>query len=726
MSIQTNKLPDNPQIEVIKSGKTGLFTNYIYKAIPLAFDESMSYYETLCGLLDYLQNTIIPTVNNNADAVAELQSLYEQLRSYVDNYFTNLDVQEEINNKLDQMVADGTLPEIVASYLETKAIFGFDTVADLKNGTNLINGSYAKTLGFHELNDDGKSIYRIRTLTENDVINEMNIIAINNSSLVAELIENKKINVKQLGAYGDNTHDDTDILQFAINNYNEIYIPDGTYKISNELNIKSNIHLYGNGNSSIINMVYTYSDTIKYCLKFNDNELFLYRTIIEKLKFTSPSVTQYTGGIYISSALRGNVLNDLWFEQISNPVYLGNKIWALFSLNNLFATYFPGNTVIDETIPVGIYVDGNTIMAENIEICGKYKYGVYMNNATVSSFTKTNISGSGTTYMKNAYYIYNSKQINIDTCWIEQCYNGSSFQNTESINVINSNNVNINNIHLSAGSCYINNSTDVKINGVKYYTNSSGLRWLNGSEITCDKLSLGFCNFQNDRSLSMGHVNVIDVNNESNVNIYNDPLQLKGLSQMIAPTHSNVTITENTTDNITGDRCFTVATPTSGRGAYTTLENLTVGKKYTVLVYVKIIENCNYIYCNALNSTIIGDFPNNYIISKDTNDWQIMKFSFVATNTEHDFRILADLDENVTGTFLIDSLFLVEGLHNYDIPSGLTKKAIMDNSRLYRTIPPSAGNWKIGDIVYNKLTNPDYNNILYWVYDGTNWKAHNI
>ena len=119
MSIQNNKLPDNPQIEVIKSGKTGLFTNYIYKAIPLAFDESMSYYETLCGLLNYLQNTIIPTVNNNADAVAELQGLYEQLRSYVDNYFTNLDVQEEINNKLDQMVTDGTLPEIVASYLNS-------------------------------------------------------------------------------------------------------------------------------------------------------------------------------------------------------------------------------------------------------------------------------------------------------------------------------------------------------------------------------------------------------------------------------------------------------------------------------------------------------------------------------------------------------------------------------------------------------------------------------
>ena len=42
-------------INVEKIKPTGLFTNYIYKAIPLAFDESMSYYETLCGLLDYLK-----------------------------------------------------------------------------------------------------------------------------------------------------------------------------------------------------------------------------------------------------------------------------------------------------------------------------------------------------------------------------------------------------------------------------------------------------------------------------------------------------------------------------------------------------------------------------------------------------------------------------------------------------------------------------------------------
>lgn len=103
-------------IEFLKP--TGLFTNYIYKAIPLVFDESMSYYETLCGLLAYLKNTVIPTVNNNADAVSELQNLYTQLHDYVENYFNNLDVQQEINNKLDDMTQNGTLTNIIKTYVD--------------------------------------------------------------------------------------------------------------------------------------------------------------------------------------------------------------------------------------------------------------------------------------------------------------------------------------------------------------------------------------------------------------------------------------------------------------------------------------------------------------------------------------------------------------------------------------------------------------------------------
>lgn len=123
-------------VEVINPKKNGLFTNYIYRAIPLAFDESMSYYETLCGLLSYLKDTVIPTVNNNANAMIELQNLYIQLKQYVDDYFTNLNVQNEINNKLDALVADGTLTTLIGNYIQPLIDIQNTKINEINNKVN--------------------------------------------------------------------------------------------------------------------------------------------------------------------------------------------------------------------------------------------------------------------------------------------------------------------------------------------------------------------------------------------------------------------------------------------------------------------------------------------------------------------------------------------------------------------------------------------------------------
>lgn len=91
---------------------------YTIGMIPTSYKNSLTYEEQLMWLCDFLENTVIPTVNNNGKAVTELQNLYIQLHTYVDNYFTNLDVQEEINNKLDAMAADGSLDNIFQPYLQ--------------------------------------------------------------------------------------------------------------------------------------------------------------------------------------------------------------------------------------------------------------------------------------------------------------------------------------------------------------------------------------------------------------------------------------------------------------------------------------------------------------------------------------------------------------------------------------------------------------------------------
>lgn len=215
---------------------TGIFTRYIAKTLPLAFDESMSYYECLCALLEYINQTIVTDINNVNDGLSELQTFYLQLQDYVNNYFDNLDVQEEINNKLDDMVEAGTLDQIIEQYLNSSAVWGFDTVEDMKNATNLINGSYAKTLGYHAIDDGGSALYKITNIEDNSQIQEEL-----DSGLFATLIINDRINVKQIGAYGDETHNDSNAFQKALD-----YIEANSYQYSpnNRANIGYDIPLY--------------------------------------------------------------------------------------------------------------------------------------------------------------------------------------------------------------------------------------------------------------------------------------------------------------------------------------------------------------------------------------------------------------------------------------------------------------------------------------------------
>ena len=209
---------------------------YTIGMIPTSYKESLTYEEQLWWFCDFLQNTVIPTVNNNGQAVEELQNLYVELKSYVDNYFENLDVQTEINNKLDKMAQDGTLQNIITEFLKLNTLVTFNTVNDLKNSINLVENSFARTLGFYEINDGGMAIYKIKKADENIIANEMNIISILNTDLVAVLIANN-VNVLQFGAKADGITDDTNVLQYASNyaetNNLEYIMPFKNYLCSN-------------------------------------------------------------------------------------------------------------------------------------------------------------------------------------------------------------------------------------------------------------------------------------------------------------------------------------------------------------------------------------------------------------------------------------------------------------------------------------------------------------
>ena len=209
---------------------------YTIGALPSSYLVSLTYEEQLLWLCHFIKCTILPAINNNAEATEELQKLYIELKNYVDHYFDNLDIQQEINNKLDEMAEDGTLDEILNKFFTETTGLTFSTFQELKNFENLVVGNKCKTLGFYTVNDGGEALYYISDV-ENTTIPQIKI----KDGVFANLIGDV-INVKAMGAYGDNTNDDTIIIQKCLNYNKNVFLPSGIYKVSKntELNFSAN------------------------------------------------------------------------------------------------------------------------------------------------------------------------------------------------------------------------------------------------------------------------------------------------------------------------------------------------------------------------------------------------------------------------------------------------------------------------------------------------------
>lgn len=155
------------------------FRFWCQKALPLVYDDSLSYYEVLCKVVkqmnDFLTDLQTATgaidqfaqqfvinqqfLNDMADQLGQnvqdletyinermtdFMTAYTQLQDYVNNYFDNLDVQQEINNKLDEMASDGTFNDlfdpVITAWMTAKtaqidaAIAGQDAIQAQQNG----------------------------------------------------------------------------------------------------------------------------------------------------------------------------------------------------------------------------------------------------------------------------------------------------------------------------------------------------------------------------------------------------------------------------------------------------------------------------------------------------------------------------------------------------------------------------------------------------------------
>lgn len=172
---------DNTKVEMLKPLTRLLIT---IGELPTSYLMSMTYFEQIIWFTNYLQNTVISAINNNAKAVEEIQE-----------FLKTLDLQDEVDKKIDEMVESGELAEIITQYLQINGVLAFNTLADLVSATNIIDGSVCKTLGTTTYNDGYGALYKIRTIINTDVVDGVNIVALDISdTLIAEKIQNADIN----------------------------------------------------------------------------------------------------------------------------------------------------------------------------------------------------------------------------------------------------------------------------------------------------------------------------------------------------------------------------------------------------------------------------------------------------------------------------------------------------------------------------------------------------
>ena len=326
--------------------------------LPSSYVDSMSYYECIMWLCNYLQNQVVPAINENAEAVNELI-----------NWFNNLDVQDEIDHKLDEMVESGQLQEIISEYLNSQAIFGYDTVDDMINAENLINGSYARTLGYYSKNDGGSATYKIRTITNEDVVNGMDIIQItNDDTLIAELISDKN-NVMCYGVdLNDTNNNNNTIINYVLNKMNYAYCKE-------EIILNDELVLSGNNKKfDFFKITFTPSNSTDSAIVIHDTTNY----IINGTHLVSSSNGLRLGLLELTSGVQVNILRITARE---NALYLGGAkgVWdSQFNVNRLeyknHGIYFDvSQTWVGQ---VGFY---NTVFIDQTSDGTTENYGVYGN-----------------------------------------------------------------------------------------------------------------------------------------------------------------------------------------------------------------------------------------------------------------------------------------------------------------------------------------------------------
>lgn len=429
-------------------------------------------YESFLALQDY--------VNNTKD---ELEDAFNNLDDYVRNYFDNLDVQEEINNKLDQMLEDGVLEQIIEQFIKSTALWCFDNVNDMKSATNLIDGSYAKTLGYYDVNDGGQGTYII--IDDDTLVDDGGSVHVLNNGLRAKLIvENNTINPIMFGCKGDNSTDDSLHFYKCLKAFNNINID----LLNKEYNLTTLTDFTFNKNTSIKNGIIHIDDILmrnaegllqlenleikaKSLTDVNPRSKFIIfgetgdtgSFLINNCKIIAESSENYDNKIcliYLKDYIDCTIRNSYLYNKHVNTT-AGGCIWlgstSVTRNNVIIENNILANDSRDEIIGLYDHARGNLTEIRNNTTYQTYPGATYANTLYYKASKTTNIVNNTFNSCSTGFGIYNnnsdSYNINFNNNTFNHDASSQNENNKSGLFIDSSVSANINNNTFNAYNC---------------------------------------------------------------------------------------------------------------------------------------------------------------------------------------------------------------------------------------------------------------------------------
>lgn len=96
------------------------FRFWVQHVLPLVYEDSLSYYELLCKVVNYI-NSLIEDNQHMIEDIEALRTALVELKQYVDDYMDNLNYRAVIIARLNEMAEDGTLSRLMAPFLTDAA-----------------------------------------------------------------------------------------------------------------------------------------------------------------------------------------------------------------------------------------------------------------------------------------------------------------------------------------------------------------------------------------------------------------------------------------------------------------------------------------------------------------------------------------------------------------------------------------------------------------------------